>query len=659
MIRAPFPFRTTMTKTLRTTIAALLSVLALGLAPSASAQDDGALRDAFRKALSDAREGRPALAEDSPALRRYLLYPYLEATRLQRALRERRDGSLDATLRRFIAANPDLSVTRELRRQWLFDLAARSDWAGFVAADVAEDNDPTLVCHRLNAHTVTGDEANVFAELRAYWMNAKQMPQACVAPFAWLQARGGIDEAATEARARKALSDGNAAFAGTLINGLPAERAAPLRRWQLLIDDPARSLPALAADRTQPFEIEALQAAVDRLSRRDSRAAAQWLASFEASRVTVEQYATLMRSVALGLAWDRHPEALAYFQSMPESASDDRVYEWRLRAALWNGQWKLVTQWLALLPPAMSAEPRWNYWRARAAERLSGGAQAKPLYAQLARENGYYGVLAAWRADLPYQPKQRALPEDAEIQRRLQVVPALQRARELFYVGEIPWATAEWRTATRDLPVPELQQAAHLASRWGWHWQTVVILNQTNATDVLGLLYPQAYMAEIARGAAQAQLPPAWIYGVMRQESLFLPTAQSAAPAYGLLQLLLPTARDVARKIGAPRPDINDLFDPSTNVRLGSAYLRQMTDRFGGQFVLTLASYNAGPNAVARWLPDQPMEADVWIENVPFNETRGYVQRILWHITVHTWQLGADPHDLDTLLPPVRRPVSG
>ena len=264
--------------------------------------------------------------------------------------------------------------------------------------------------------------------------------------------------------------------------------------------------------------------------------------------------------------------------------------------------------------------------------------------------------MSAWRLDQHYEPRHRKLDEKREVQKQLMEQPAMRRARELFHVDELNWANAEWRSAIKDLDAAQREQAALLASRWGWHWQAVLLLNQLDATDALAVLYPDAYARDIKRSAKDVDLPSTWVYGVMRQESLFLRQVASSSDALGLLQIKLDTARDVARRIGAPRPDREDLFDPATNLKLGTAYLRQMTDRFGGQFVLTLSAYNAGPNAVARWLPEAPLDADVWIENVPYNETRGYVQRIVWHITVHAWQQGSEAHDLGALLKPVSRP---
>ena len=132
------------------------------------------------------------------------------------------------------------------------------------------------------------------------------------------------------------------------------------------------------------------------------------------------------------------------------------------------------------------------------------------------------------------------------------------------------------------------------------------------------------------------------MYGVIRQESLYRVDAVSSAGARGLMQLQIDTARRTARYLKLPKPELTDLFIPAINTSLGAGHLRMLLDRFDGQLPVALAGYNAGPNAAARWLPaDQSVDADVWIENIPYDETREYVQRILWHRLLFTW-LGDD-----------------
>ncbi|HEY9547126.1 MAG TPA: transglycosylase SLT domain-containing protein, partial [Solimonas sp.] len=519
-------------------------------------------------------------------------------------------------------------------------------------------SDPTLICYRWQARIAsTPDAPELRSSLLAFWSDAPQMPSACNPPFDWLQAQNLISDAALEQRTRKALAAGNANLAAALVKRLPAPRAAPLQQWLRLLQDPKSALAGIAADPRQNFEWAALNAGFQKLSRRDPPTAQAVLAQLDRKRLSEAQYGELRRAVALGLAWDRDPASITAFQAVPAAAVDDLTREWRVRAALWAGDWQLAADWLQTMPAALAADPRWQYWRARCAQKLGRKDEAEGLYGTLAQDNGYYSVLAAWRLDRRYEPRTRKLDADRTAQKRLlSSNAALLRARELYYVDEVCWADSEWRTATATLSDADRLQAALLASHWGWHWQAVLMLTRLNDSDALAQMYPKkAYESEIKHAAKRSDLPSAWIYGVMRQESLFLRQAVSSSDALGLLQLKLGTARDAARKAGLPRPDRDDLFDAETNIALGSAYLRQMTDRYGGQFVLTVASYNAGPNAVARWLPDAPLDADVWIENVPYNETRKYVERIAWHIAVHDWQTSGKIRDFDELLQPVHR----
>jgi soluble lytic murein transglycosylase len=141
----------------------------------------------------------------------------------------------------------------------------------------------------------------------------------------------------------------------------------------------------------------------------------------------------------------------------------------------------------------------------------------------------------------------------------------------------------------------------------------------------------------VRRGSSLSGLPPDLIYAIIRQESLYRADARSSADAIGLMQLLPETARRTAKSWGLPAPSNASLVIPSVNVPLGSAYLRSMLDRWNGQAPFAIASYNAGPGAVKRWLPTEPMETDVWVENIPYNETRTYVQRVSWHRVVFGW----------------------
>jgi soluble lytic murein transglycosylase len=230
------------------------------------------------------------------------------------------------------------------------------------------------------------------------------------------------------------------------------------------------------------------------------------------------------------------------------------------------------------------------------------------------------------------------------------------RTRELLLCEMQSEANAEWRAALEGLDRDRQVQAVRLASGWGWHLQAIAAAAKLGLFDDYDLLYPRPYDAEVRRAAASSRLPPSLIYAVIRQESLYRADAASSAGALGLMQLLPATAQATARRTGAPSPSRADLLLPSVNVPLGSAFLRSLLDRADGQLPLAIAGYNAGPAAARRWLPATPIETDVWVENIPFNETRAYVQRVHWHALVFDWLTDRKPRDVSPWLGRVTPP---
>jgi soluble lytic murein transglycosylase len=187
----------------------------------------------------------------------------------------------------------------------------------------------------------------------------------------------------------------------------------------------------------------------------------------------------------------------------------------------------------------------------------------------------------------------------------------------------------------------------------GWHPQAIMTLAQSGYWDDLHLRYPLLYKDEALGAARKSAVDSGWVYGIMRAESLFIPDARSHANALGLMQLLPSTGRQVARRLGMAYAGNRTLLNPATNLRLGAEYLRQMRDRFGGNIAMATAAYNAGPHRVKHWLPRNRLPADIWVENIPFNETRTYVQRVMEHAVAFDWRLGHEITPLSKRMPPV------
>jgi soluble lytic murein transglycosylase len=639
---------------MRTLVAALLALIVV-CAAAAPADSPPALTPAeFVAALQRARLGLPE-PPDSPALRSYPLYDYLTAARLARDLARIPSEASDTAIDDFLRAHEGQPVTRVLRHQWLVSLAQRRRWDWFLPRS-ADLTDPVLVCDRLTGRLLSGDTDRLGAEALARWTLPQRAPAECAPVFAWLHAQGMISGALQDARARAALAADNPALAREFIAEVPAARAAPLKTWLALLESPKSALTTLAAAPDSAVEPDALMAGFTRLANTDIASASSLLpALLDRSDLPAPYRGRLERAAALGQAYARQPGAIAAFDRVPPETVDTQVQEWRVRAALWAGDFDRAIEWIDRMPASLAAQPRWRYWHARAlAERSGSAAAAAAAFADLAGLRDYYGYLAADRLSRPYSLNIHPTPEDASLQSALAAEPGLVRAHALFDCDMIEDATAEWSAVLAQVPAPMKIQAAHLATRWGWYAEAISTLAQADDWDDVLLRYPRPYAAAVADAGKLTQVPADWILAIIRQESLFRKDAVSRADARGLMQMQPATALAVAKRWHWPAPRGDSLFDPAIAVPLGAAYLHELLERYGNQLDLALAAYNAGPVSVGRWLPAQPVDADIWIENIPYAETRGYLEHVLEHIVAFAVVRDAEPPKLAALLPPVQ-----
>jgi soluble lytic murein transglycosylase len=590
---------------------------------------------------------------DSAVLKAYPIYDYLIAARLRRDLTFAPNEDLDTVIDAFLRVHEGQPVARPLRRQWLASLAERRRWDWFLprAADVT---DPVLICDRLQGRLATGDTDKLADEALARWNLVQRPPAECATVFAWLHAQGAVTPALQEARARAALAADNPSLAREFIAEVPAERSEPLRQWLQLLDSPRPTLSALAQTPAAAVEPGALLAGFTRLANIDFASASAVLpALLLRPDMTPLLRDKLWRSFALGAAYARQSAAMTAFDRLPAYAADPQVAEWRLRAAIWAGNYAKALDWLSAMPESLATQPRWRYWRARATAAVKGADSAAPLFAEIAGMRDYYGYLAADHLHQRYNLNVHPSSDDADVQAALAAEPALIRAHALFDCDMVDEAGVEWGSLLAAAAKPVKVQAAHLASRWGWYAETIAMLAQADDWDDVALRYPRPYASIIADASKLTQVPPDWIWAIIRQESLFRQDAISRADARGLMQMQPATAVAVARRWHFAVPSRDALFDPVIAVPLGAAYVRELLDRYGNQLDLTLAAYNAGPVSVARWLPAQPVDADVWIENIPYTETRGYVQHIFEHVVAFASVRNAEPPRLSSLMAPV------
>jgi soluble lytic murein transglycosylase len=589
-------------------------------------------RTEFRVAYELARSGSASSDSDSQALRDYEIYAWLQAARLAGTIA----GALpewsetDDAIMAFLAEYDGLPVAWNLRVAWLESLGSRALWAPFRTHYRQEVADTRLRCRNLSARIALDELNGIAVEILSEWLTPLQLPFECEAVFQWLRDTGPLDLDMTEARVRLLLQNGNAAFARIIARQLPDDRRAPLLAWADLIEYPLTTIEAHIAEPFAEIDDTMLTDGWSRLARDDPDAALNLYPALIATDGIggTSQY-TL--ALALGLAWDRHPESLEIFASVAEDEIDDYALIWQARAALWAAEWNVAGAAIGKMSVEQRSTAQWRYWAARTSNDRS---EQDRLFDALSPNDNYFSAAAAaQRHDRP-ETHPEALPYDAATITRLAAVPAIRRAVELRHVGLPVSAGREWRHAYNSLDREDREQSIHLATSLEWYDLAIVTATELGVFFDYSLLYPRPWFNEIDAAADEFNVERSLIYAVLRQESLYRADAVSSAGAVGLMQLTRGTANDVARDLEELSAAATDTLHPPTNIRLGTARLASMIERYDGHLVPALAAYNAGPAAVDRWLPDRPTDGDVWLENIPYNETREYVRRVLWHSVV-------------------------
>lgn len=620
----------------------------LWLAGVAHAATD-AQRSLFLETLKAARHG--TLDSQQTALSRlqtYPLYDYLPAAQLEYQLRTSPDAKLDTAIRSFIDNHPQLPPAQRLRRHWLISLAKRKRWQQVL--DNADADDGTRIqCDVVHARIALGahpDEAAL-----KLWRAGHSQPATCNPVFAWLETQGLLTPAVILERARLALLSGHDGLVQYLAQRLPDDLADRTTRWLGIAEHPGQ------LSGISHLDGDIAVYAFKRLALRDLDTAATELPRLVARlHLNADQRYQMRRYVALLYAENHESPALIWFARIDHArmADDEHALDWEIRAAIYQQRWPLVVDAIRALPAQFAGEEKWRYWLARALAATGDTRAAHAIYTRLARKRSYYGYLAADALGRKYSLNEQPTAADATARAKIEARPALARARELHALGMLPAANREWYRVIAGLNKTELVQAARIAYQWQWYSRAITTLAEADYWNDLAIRYPLPFSNAVESAASHNHLDPAYVLAIIRTESLFQPEAHSAAGAIGLMQLMPGTARHIAAAMGRPAPAPAMLDEPHINIPLGSHYLRQMLNRWHDNMALATASYNAGPHKIASWLPEQRMPADIWIANIPYTETRHYVQRAMAHMTVFQRRLGEGIVPLAKRLDPVK-----
>ncbi|MBW3505866.1 transglycosylase SLT domain-containing protein [Pseudomonas sp. NKUCC02_KPG] len=615
----------------------LLTSCAVQAAHGADLTQQRQLYDQAKRALAKGDSG--PYFQSAAALRSYPLTPYLAYDELTARLKSANNTEIE----QFLAEHGDLPQANWMKLRWLRWLADRGDWATFAKYYDPKLNFTELDCLNGQYELQHNRKAEGYANAEKLWLVGKAQPAACDALFSQWAADGQLTEQKRWQRVKLAAEARNYALATQLANGL--NTLGPQARLMIdvaqkpdMLSQPSRFAPASEA------MSDAVGLGLRRLARQDPEKAASLLDTYATNmHFSRDEKVAIAREIGLTFARRYDSRGLDIMTKYDPELRDNTVTEWRLRLLLRLGRWEDAYQLTRKLPQDLATTSRWRYWQARSLELAEPkNPQAQVLFKKVANERDFYGFLAADRAQTPYQLNNRPLMLSPQLVKKVRNTPGVQRALEFHDRGQIVDGRREWYYVSRLFSRDEMVAQARLAYDLKWYFPAIRTISQAQYWDDLDIRFPMAHRDTLVREAKLRGLHSSWVFAITRQESAFMDDARSGVGASGLMQLMPATAKETARKFNIPLASPQQVLNPDKNIQLGAAYLSQVHGQFNGNRVLASAAYNAGPGRVRQWLKGaNHLGFDVWIESIPFDETRQYVQNVLSYSVIYGQKLNA------------------
>lgn len=604
-------------------------------------------RTQYQEALALIAKGKITQANRLKSrLKDYPLYPYLEYAQLRQQMRRRTPSDAVSD---FLERYQDTPLAPQLKHHWLRTLARRGQWQRYLSFYDDGIRATELKCYALWAqYKTTADPDSILDQVQKLWLVGKSQPQACDPIFkAWSDSGRLTDELAWQ-RFAKAMQAGNTGLARYLIRYMSADQQSLARLYRELYFYPQR-LQQQTFGKLDHKEEEILLHAVRRLAAKDaSLAYSLWpkLSLKHGFSDTLTQQVN-HRIIARLAAQDQELLYLSALASYPYP-DDTELLEAGINMAIRGQHWQRVVTGIAALPEPTRELPHWQYWYARAAQHSPSvspdtAVDSRAIYIQLAETRDYYGFLAADHLSSRYSLNGMSYPIEGNFLEQFKLDASVIRAWEFYQLGNRLDARREWAWASRAFTSDQHYTAAHYAHQLGWHSQAIRSAIQAEKWHDLKLRFPLSYQQEMADAARKYDLNVNWLLAVARQESAMTRDARSIKGAMGLMQVMPATAKMVSKRHAIDYRSSQELLTPKKNIDIAGAYLKDLLDQFEGNSIYATAAYNAGPHRVSRWLEqtaDQPI--DIWIENIPFSETRQYVKNVLAYSVIFA-QLREDP----------------
>ena len=591
-----------------------------------------------------------------PSLGDYLLYPYLQ----YEDYRHRRAQVTGEDMTGFLEAHRDWAFAPALEQAWLRSLGDRGRWSDVLRYGSTSE-DVTVRCHVARARIKAGDTKELLPEARQLWAAGRSQPDACDPVFAWLRDQGGITDGLAWERVKLAMQARERNLARYASRFLDEDQRAWGERWHQQDRGGYRRLQVAVQWPRHARAFDIVDFGLRRLARSDPDRAWEIFGQLD-ERLYDDETARggLVAELALWSAVNRSPATPERMAAVPPGFRDDRLLEWKTRFELTRANWQGVSESIAEMSAQLRDDSRWRYWMARAMLEGDRAAEGNRRMTALASRATFYGFLAADSLDLPYTicPEEPRVEEAAITAfRKHQNVP---RALELRQVGLTAWARSEWARSVSGGDEETLRAAAAVANAEGWPDAAIAALGNSGDMRWYEWRFPLDYVEIVLERSGRAGLDASWVMGLIRSESALAADAISHAGARGLMQVTPATATQLARRHALSYPGRAQLLDPSTNISFGTTYLSEMLERFDGNPVLATGAYNAGPRAVDRWIGDgYTGDPAIWIETLPYFETRDYIPRVMAFATLYAWRLGQPVPRVSARMPPIGLPGAG
>lgn len=536
-------------------------------------------------------------------------------------------------------------LATKLREQWLYQLAQKKDWEQYKKYYVHSE-DKNLSCFNLLADYYLGEQTKALKEAERLWLSPDSEPAVCNQLFNLMLQQDTFDEALITQRIRLSLEKGNIMLARVLLKRYKKPHIKEEQALMRLYQNPRR------LDEIPSTELEAdlTLYALKRLVSKDMPYAIQIANRYKTKHLlSLAQKQAFIAQVALYKAMRNQPDHVQWFSQLKPEFYTDILIDWEIRAAIKSNNW-LQTQ--ALINQSKDKDsPCWRYWLARAKEALGNHEEADALYTQLATERNYYGFLTSLRTKKPFHFQDENPNLDLSRLKRYQVV--LDKAKSLYLGKEIIPASRLLNDFMSELPPEDKSSLVYwLESELQWTGKSLFLSHDKAMLNQLMLRFPLTHKQKIALHAKTYQISMPLIFSIIRQESEFREQIESEAGARGLMQLMPETASMVARLEHIAYTNKEELFSSQKNIHLGIAYLKYLAKRFHNHYLLMIAAYNAGPRQVHYWLQNQPAkEIDIWVETIPWHETRNYIKNVIAFYAVYQYRLHLKPN-LDNFMQP-------